>query len=65
MIPSIFSSSCPTRLYGQLTRQRVPVSFAYMSKSVSTVAQSNVLYSVVDTDGNTARDTMQVGLFTK
>lgn len=39
--------------------------FAYVSKFVSTVAQGNELYSAVDTDGNTARDTMQAGLVTK
>lgn len=64
MIPSIFSSSCPTRLCGMDLVSVCPYQYQLPTclRSVPIVGQGNELYSALDTNGDTARqDTMQAG----
>lgn len=56
-MPSIFSSSCPTRLCGNsLVSACIHQLTTCMPKSVPTVARGNKTYSALDTDGGTRHD---------
>lgn len=56
-MPSIFSSSCPTRLHGNnLVSACLRQLTTCMSKSVPTVARGSKPHSALDTDGGTRHD---------